>query len=110
MSKIARIDIDSQSVSANYDIDCSKGDIVIVRLVVTANLSISATNFDVGTEVTLMVKQDADGGNTITINGDFQWVGGSAPTLTTTGNSLDIFKFTSSGTKLMEISRALDVK
>lgn len=42
---------------------------------------------------TLIATQDGGGGNTITFPGSVQWAGGTPPTLTATGDAVDILTF-----------------
>lgn len=100
----------TKTTGSNYNIDICQGVIINIVLTVTGNITISASNFDWGDVVFLTLIQDGTGSHTITINSDYTWVGGAAPTLTTAANSVDKFIFSSSGTKLEEHSRALDVK
>ena len=67
------------------------------------------TNQKDGAVYVLIVIQDGTGSRTITWNAVFKWVGGSAPTLTTTASARDIFVFVSNGTNLYEIGRAANV-
>lgn len=55
------------------------------------------TNATPGTYI-LTVKQDATGSRTITWNGVFKWTGGTAPTLSTSPNKIDIITFLYDGT------------
>lgn len=68
------------------------------------------TNMVDGGAYVLIVVQDGTGSRTITWNSVFKWVGGTAPTLTTTASARDQFVFVSNGTNMYEIGRALDVK
>jgi len=48
----------------------------------------------------LIVKQDATGSRTLAWGSNFKWQSGSAPTLTATANTTDVFLFFSDGTRL----------
>lgn len=48
----------------------------------------------------LFVKQDSVGGRTLAFGSRFKWPGGTAPTLTTTANAIDMITFISDGTNL----------
>lgn len=61
------------------------------------------TNLKVGTYV-LVVKQDATGSRTLTWNSVFKWSGGTAPTLSTSANAVDIITFVCDGTNLYGVS------
>lgn len=83
----------------------------VQRHTMTGNITVGApTNMQDGIEFTLIFIQDATGSRTGAWNAVYKWVGGSAPTLTTAANSVDIFRFWTNGTNAYELSRALDVK
>ena len=59
------------------------------------------SNLKDGASYTIIVKQDATGGRVITSFGTaYKWAGGTAPTLSTTANAVDILTFISDGTNL----------
>ena len=68
------------------------------------------TNQVDGAAYVLIIKQDSTGSRTATFNSVFKFVGGTAPTLTTTASARDQLVFVSDGTNLHEIGRALDTK
>ena len=72
-----------------YTPDFQEGNIVSIDL--TANGTINAPTNEGRGIYYFRVKQDAVGGHTLNWNLVYVWAGGSAPTLTTTGNKLDIF-------------------
>lgn len=92
------------------------GNVRTVNLTANRTVCATVTNGGVngsaisGVIVTLIVIQDATGSRTITWHSTYKWVGGVAPTLTTTANAKDIFVFWWDGTNMNEVSRALDVK
>ncbi|MBC8437046.1 hypothetical protein H8D85_01835 [bacterium] len=45
-----------------------------------------------------MIKQDDPGGHTITWDNNVKWAGGTAPTLSTGANAIDILSFYFDGT------------
>jgi hypothetical protein len=47
-----------------------------------------------GQVVMMELKQDATGSRTVTWNANVSWAGGTAPTLTTTANAVDVLRFT----------------
>lgn len=65
-----------------------------------------------GTVFTLIFIQDATGSRTLTWNSGYKFTGGTVPTLTTTANAVDIFRFivSATGTKAYCIGQFLDVK
>lgn len=99
-----------KSTSDDYALDVSQGDMITFCVTAEGNFTLSAENFDVGNIVYVSLMQDSTGSRTVTLSSNFLWTGGSAPTLTTSANAVDKFVFMSSGTKLEELSRALDVK
>ncbi len=72
------------------------------------------TNTEAGMDLTLVVTQDATGSRTITWNGNYYWAGGTAPTLSTAANSVDILRFKvltiSSGLRAVHMDTVLDVQ
>jgi len=67
-------------------------------LTLTANCTISWANATSGRALMLELKQDATGGRTVTWPASVKWEGGSAPTLSTSANAIDILTFFSDGT------------
>lgn len=63
------------------------------------NRTLALSNVSVGQTFILRLVQDGTGSRTVTWFSTIKWAGGSAPTLTTTANKLDVFGFicTSSG-------------
>lgn len=49
-------------------------------------------------EITLTIIQDPVGSRVVTLEAAILWAGGTAPTLTTTADSIDVLKFTTDGT------------
>jgi len=58
------------------------------------------SNLKDGASYTVIVKQDATGSRTLSFGTAFKWAGGTAPTLSTGANSVDILTFISDGTDL----------
>ena len=58
------------------------------------------TNLNNGTSYNLIVKQDATGTRLLTYGTLFKWAGGTAPTLSTTPNAVDVFTFVYDGSDL----------
>lgn len=63
------------------------------------------TNLKDGGTYILTVKQDATGSREITWNAVFKWAGGTAPTLSTDANAVDIITFVSDGTNLYGVAQ-----
>ncbi len=62
------------------------------------NITIAVSNAVNGKKFILSITQDSGGSRTVTWFSTIRWVGGSAPTLTTTGNKRDVFGFICTGT------------
>lgn len=78
----------------------STGSAQVLELTLTGNVSpITATGTVAGTSYMLYLKQDATGSRTATWSG-FKWASGVAPTLSTTGNAVDIFTFYYDGSSM----------
>ncbi len=99
-----------KTTSDDYALDISQADEITFVITVTGDFTLSVENFDAGNVVHLCIAQDGTGSHTVTLSSDFKWIGGSAPTLTTVASSVDIFAFICGPSKLLESSRALDVK
>jgi len=77
---------------ANISWDMSEGHFAKVTL--AGNRTMNApTNLVAGRNYWLVLIQDGTGSRTITWNAVFKWVGGTAPTLTTTASAINIFEF-----------------
>jgi len=61
------------------------------------------TNMVDGGTYVLRVIQDATGSRTLTYGANYKWSGGTAPTLTTTANAVDIITFISDGTDMLGV-------
>lgn len=89
----------------------------VFRHVLTGNRTIGppkadgGSNSNSGVLITIILVQDATGSRTASWDSAYKWAGGSAPTLTTAGNSVDIFRFWCDGSnQAFELSRTMDVK
>lgn len=58
------------------------------------------TNMQAGSTYTLIVKQDATGSRTLAYGANYKWPSGTAPTLSTGANAVDILTFISDGTRM----------
>lgn len=67
----------------------------ITNLTLTGNVTITFPTAAAGKSFTLALTQDSTGSRTVTWPGTVKWSGGSAPTLTTTANKVDLFSFVS---------------
>lgn len=57
------------------------------------NRTLALANVQAGQPFTLLLKQDATGGRTVTWFSGISWQGGTAPTLTATAAKTDTFQF-----------------
>lgn len=62
------------------------------------NITIAISNETNGQKFLVSILQDSGGSRTVTWFSTIKWAGGSAPTLTTTGNKRDVFGFIVTGT------------
>ena len=85
---------DFQTLTDGATISWSMASGNMAKVTLGGNRTMSApTNLTAGRNYWLIVIQDGTGSRTITWNSVFKWVGGSAPTLTTTASAIDIFEF-----------------
>ncbi|MGI9251041.1 MAG: hypothetical protein ACR2PR_07560, partial [Pseudohongiellaceae bacterium] len=63
------------------------------------------TNMQDGSTYILRVTQDATGSRTLAFGTAYDWPGGTAPTLTTTANAVDILTFVSDGTSMFGVAQ-----
>lgn len=70
-------------------------------LTLTGNSTLATpSNQQAGGVYTLVVKQDVTGGHTLTFNPTYKFPGGTAPTITSGTNAVDVLSFVSDGTNL----------
>ncbi len=83
----------------------------VVSHTLTENTTFSApTNLVDGAFYSLAIIQDSGAsGYTVAFNSVFKFIGGTAPTWTTTASARDYISFRSNGTNLYEVGHALDV-
>lgn len=85
----------TDAASISWDLDTQPSAVVTLA----DNRTLAApTNQKAGATYILVVKQDATGSRTLTFNAVYKFAGGTAPTLTTTANAVDILTFISDGT------------
>lgn len=84
-----------ESSSGTLTLDIENGNVFEVELdenVTTLTISNPPASGKAGA-FTLILKQDATGSRTVTWPGSVKWAGGTAPTLTTDANAIDILTF-----------------
>tara|TARA_R110000782_G_C14541794_1_gene383859 strand:+ start:200 stop:580 length:381 start_codon:yes stop_codon:yes gene_type:complete len=94
--------------AANISWDTDLGQVAKVTLAGNRILN-APTNLENGGFYSIEVTQDSTGSRTLAFNAVFKFAGGTAPTLTTTANSIDFFNFRSDGTNLYEQGQTLGV-
>ena len=67
------------------------------------------SNQVVGQSGSIFITQDGTGSRTASFNSAFKFVGGTAPTLTTTASKGDLFVFRYNGSKFLEVGRNLNL-
>jgi hypothetical protein len=93
-------DIVSNADSATITFDMSAGNIHSV--VLGDNRDLAVTGVYVGQSFLIRLAQDNAGSRTVTWWSGIKWPGGTAPTLSTTGNSVDVFMFTCTDTNTFD--------
>jgi hypothetical protein len=78
--------------SMTFDLDTSN---IFTGTLTTTSITLSTTNEDIGQRFMLRLKQDGTGGRTVGtwFGGRVSWPGGSAPTLSSSANLVDLFGF-----------------
>lgn len=89
----------------------------VFRHVLTGNRTIGPVSADGGSNsisgiiITIILVQDGTGGRTVSWDSSYKWAGGSAPTMTSAANAVDIYRFWCDGSnQAFEVSRSMDVK
>ncbi len=86
---------DQATITPDFD----DGDVQTVTL--TANRTLAnPSNQKSGATYLIIVVQDAGGTNELTFGSNYKWSGGTAPTLSTDGDAVDILTFISDGTNM----------
>lgn len=90
--------------AANISWDLSTAQSATVTLGGNRTLS-NPTNAVAGFTYLLIVKQDATGSRTLSYGNNYKWPSGTAPTLTTTANGIDMLAFYYDGTNMLGTSQ-----
>ena len=88
--------------------DASANQVTSVTLGGNRTLGAASNQIDGGVYV-ISVIQDGTGSRTLAFNSNYKFVGGSAPTVSTSANARDVLVFVSNGTNMFEIGRAIGV-
>ena len=89
--------------------DLSGGQVAEITLAGNRSLG-NPTNQIAGATYILIVRQDGTGSRTLTFSSDYKFPGGTAPTLTTTANAVDILTFVSDGSLMLSGGINADIK
>ena len=83
----------------------------VAGVTIAGNRTMAApTNIPQGRFISVRVKQDGTGSRTLSWNTVFKFPGGTAPTLSTAANAVDLFIFWCDGTNCELVGQSLDVK
>tara|TARA_A100001015_G_scaffold38166_1_gene41997 strand:+ start:3024 stop:3518 length:495 start_codon:yes stop_codon:yes gene_type:complete len=88
--------------------DASANQVTSVTLGGNRTLGAASNQIDGGVYV-ISIIQDGTGSRTLAFNSNYKFVGGSAPTVSTSANARDVLVFVSNGTNMFEIGRAIGV-
>ena len=92
----------TDGATINWDLSANQ----VASVTLGGNRTLAApTNLKDGATYILIIKQDATGSRTLTFNGAYKFPGGTAPTLTTSANAVDIISFVSDGTSLFGVAQ-----
>ena len=89
--------------ATNISWDLAQNQVASVTLGGNRTLSNPSNQVD-GAVYILVVKQDGTGGRTLTFSSNYKFAGGTAPTLTTGANKVDVLTFVSDGTNMFGVS------
>lgn len=81
------------SSAADPSIDLADGNVVDMTLDDSPTLTFTGSAADVACGFTLILRQDATGGRTVTWPASVEWPGGTAPTLSSAANAVDVLTF-----------------
>ena len=113
----AKLYVDGNSASniitltdgANIIPDFASGNNFIVTLGGNRILN-NPTGVTTGQSGVIIIQQDATGSRTLGIHSHFHFAGGTAPTLTTTANAVDVIGYVAYGATTIACTTTLDVK
>ena len=91
----------SATPTSTITLDLANGTVQIITL--GGNVTITMPTATSGKSFVMMLKQDATGSRTVTWS-TVKWVGGTAPTITSTASRLDLLSFFADGTNWYGVS------
>ncbi len=77
------------SPGTTYTVNLANANMFVLTLSANCTLTLSGATAGKACSITLLLKQDATGNRTLNWPTSVKWSGGTAPTLTTTGNKVD---------------------
>ncbi len=83
------IKTNTDGTTITFDMDESN----LHTVVLGGSRTLALSNTDAGQRFIIRLEQDGTGSRTVTWFSTIKWVGGSAPTLTTTASKTDVFGF-----------------
>ena len=78
------------SSGSSLTVDYSTADVWDITLTAACTLTLASVTSGIPTTLTLILRQDATGGRTVTWPGSVSWMGGSEPLLQTAANAVDV--------------------
>lgn len=93
------LDTMTDGATVTLDLDAAEK---VHSVVLGDNRILAVSNSAIGERFLLRLVQDATGSRTVTWWSTITWPGGSAPTLTTTANKVDVFEFIVTATDTYE--------
>lgn len=89
----------SRIATTTSSVDWNSGNVQQITL--SSNTTFTFANGQAGGEYKLILTQDGTGGRTVTWPANVKWSGGTAPTLTSYDNSIDVVSFTNNGSSYL---------
>ena len=109
ITKSAVADIVSLTDASTISVNFNSGQNFDVRLGGNRNLG-APTNVQSGQTGSFFVRQDGTGSRTLSFNSAYKFVGGTAPTLTTTASAVDRIDYVVLSSSSVHMAASLDVK
>ena len=109
ITKSAVADIVSLTDASTISVNFNSGQNFDVRLGGNRNLG-APTNVQSGQTGSFFIRQDGSGSRTLSFNSAYKFVGGTAPTLTTTASAVDRIDYVVLSSSSVHMAASLDVK
>lgn len=101
-TKSQNFDATTLTDGATINWDAESNQVCSVTLAGNRTLA-NPTNTKDGATYIVIVKQDATGSRTLSYGSNYKWPGGTAPTLTTDANAVDVLTFVCDGTDMLGV-------